>query len=311
MSIKHNYTATGTNDGAKQVSVDRWNEAHQIDGQVDFPLVTTPTTPSPDNIGLLGRKVGGRMMMAQIGPSGLDTSLQPLLARNKVAWAQPNGNSTAISYMGLALTATGTATTANVAATNIHTVIRRIEYAVTTASTTAVAGFRSTAAQFFLGPLGGFFSVCRFGPSRGVASNATRRGFIGFTSNTAAPTDVDVSSSATWANLIGVGHDAADTNYQIMVRTGTSATTKIDTGIAKAATDTTEMYELALFSPPGGSYVGYEFTRLSDGASFSGTVSSNLPTAGTLLTYNAFNSVGGTSSVIGISLASLYIETDY
>jgi hypothetical protein len=31
MAIKHNYTATGTNDATKQVSVNRWNEDHVID----------------------------------------------------------------------------------------------------------------------------------------------------------------------------------------------------------------------------------------------------------------------------------------
>ena len=276
----------------------------------------SPALPEAGTVRLFARSVGGRMLPAYIGPSGLDSELQPLIARNKIAWANPNGNGTAMGLMGIALTATGTATAANVATTNIHTAIRRLEYAVTTAAATAVAGFRSGVNQYHIGeantPFGGFTTVCRFGPSRGQASNATRRGFVGMTSNTAAPTDANPSAGTTWANMIGVGHDAADANWQIMHRTGTGEVIKIYTGIQKAYNDTTEMFEVAIFTAPTGTpAVGVQLTRLSDGLTFSHVITSNLPAATTLLGFQAYNSVGGTSSVIGISLASLYLETDY
>jgi len=276
----------------------------------------SPALPEAGTVRLFARSVGGRMLPAYIGPSGLDSALQPLIASNKIAWANPNGNSTGIGLMGIAITATGTATAANVATTNIHTAMRRLEYAVTTAAATAVAGFRSGVNQYHIGdanaPFGGFFTVCRFGPSRGQAANATRRGFVGMTSNTSPPTDVDPSATAAWANLIGVGHDAADANWQIMHRTGTGTTTKIDTGIPKAYNDTTEMFEVAIFTAPTGTpSVTVQLRRLSDDLTFTHTITSNLPAATTLLGFQAYNSVGGTSSVIGISLGSLYLETDY
>jgi hypothetical protein len=317
MGIRHTKTSTKP-DGADAslVQSSDWNAEHALVGQLDIPVVATPAAPAPGHVGVFGRSVAGRILPAAIGPSGLDTSLQPLLARNKIAWANPVGNAVTLSLMGIALTATGTATTASVATTNIHTAIRRLEYAVTTAAVTAVAGFRSAALQYHLGdaatPYGGFFVVCRFGPSRGAAANATRRGFVGLTSNTAAPTDVDPSTTAAWANLIGVGHDAGDANFQLMHRSGTAATTKIDTGIPKAYADASEMFELALFTAPTGTpSVGVLLTRLSDGVTFSRTITTNLPAATQLLTFQAYNSVGGTSSVIGMALASLYIETDY
>ena len=47
MPIRHNYRATGVNDGAKQVSVDRWNDGHVIDSEVDIPvLATDPAAPA-------------------------------------------------------------------------------------------------------------------------------------------------------------------------------------------------------------------------------------------------------------------------
>jgi hypothetical protein len=140
-----------------------------------------------------------------------------------------------------------------------------------------------------------------------VAANATRRGFVGFSAVTGAPTDAEPSASMTSA--IGVGHDAADVNWQIMHRTAAGAMTKVDTGIAKAYADAVEMFELDLSAVPGASTIAYTFRRLSDGAAFSGTISTNLPAAATLLAFQAWNSVGGTSAVIGIALGSLYIES--
>lgn len=273
--------------------------------------------PEPNNVKLFIRNLATRLLPAFVGPSGLDSALQPLLARNKIAWFNPPGNATTVQTIGMAApTATGVATAASVGTGNIHLAMRRLEYAVTTAATTAVAGLRVAAAQYHIGasstPFGGFTVVLRFGPSRGVAADATRRFFGGMTSNTGAPTDVDPTAGTVWANMIAVVADAADVNYHIAHRTGTGAVTKVNTGIPKAAADATEMYELALFTAPTGTtVVGYQFSRLSDGLSFSGVITSNLPAATQLLTWQIWTSVGGTSSVVGTAAASAYLETDF
>lgn len=277
----------------------------------------SPGTPAADTVRLFGRKVAGRMLPASIGPSGLDTALQPLIARNKIALFNPPGNSTAAQTIGMAApNITGAATTANVGTGNIHLAMRRLEYAVTTAAATAVAGARGTVAQYRVGetatPFGGFTFVARFGPSRGVAANATRRFFAGLTSNLAAPTDADPTAGTTWANTIALVADAADVNFHIAHRTGTGAVTKINTGIPKAYADNSEMFELALFSAPtGAASVGYQVTRLSDGLTFAGSITGSLPAATQLLTWQLWSSVGGTNAVVGVAVASVYIETDF
>jgi hypothetical protein len=280
--------------------------------QIDV-VESTPTPPAADTVRIFSRSVGGRMMPAAMGPSGLDTVFQPHLGRNAVCWARPVGNGTAISVMGIAITATGTATGANVGTTNRHTRMKRIDYLVATAAATAVAGFRSSVAQFSIGAAtpedGGFHFICRFGPATG-ATLETRRGFVGMANTTAAPTDADPSTAMT--NYVGVGHDAGDTNYQIMHRI-TTTVTKINTGIPKVCSaDRTEVYELALFALPGPTQqVGYEFRRLTTGDRVTGVIASNLPAVTTLLAPRGWSSVGGTSSVIGIALMGLTIETDY
>lgn len=273
---------------------------------------TTPTTPAADNTKLFTYKVGGRSMLGWIDPSGLDNAVQSLFGRNGMKIFQPAGNSTTITAIGsAALTATGTATAANIATTNRHTQIRGLEYLVTVAATTAVAGFRDGVAQFFMGNSagnGGFHFVCRFGPATGVATT-THRLFVGMGASTAAPTDVEPSSIV---NIIGVGYDAADANIQFFNNDATGTATKTSLGIAVPTADRTSVYELSMFCAPNSTTITYTFKDLAEGGStVSGTVSTDIPAVNTMLASRGWMSVGGTSSVIGISLKSLYIESDY
>jgi hypothetical protein len=278
---------------------------------------TTPTAPAADKVKVFGRKVGGRMMPAFIGPSGLDSSLQASFARNSIAFARPIGNTNTVSTSGIMLSMTGSAQTLNVAPTNHHMAMKHVIYAATVAAATAVGGFYTLHPQYFRGvansKLGGFHFVCRFGPGTFgtatiAAANATRRGFCGFTSSVANNTDVNPS---TIANVLGVGCDNTDTTYQIMHKTGTGAVTKINTGIVKSVADNTEVYELAMFCAPGKTEVHFEVTNLTTGFVFNHTANTNLPAETAMLAPRGYYSVGGTSSTIGFALMSLYIETDY
>ncbi len=282
-------------------------------GQLRLPAIATPTAPVADGLKLFGRKVGGRMMPAFMGPSGLDSSLQPTFARNKMGLFMPAGNGGADSQIGLVVTAAGTATAENVATTNLHNYMRRRSWLVTTAATTAVAGLRGGALQWTLGGtaagLGGFHMVWRWGPATGVATS-THRAFVGMRNTTAAPTDVNPS---TQTNICGMGYDAADANIQFMYNDGSGTATKVDLGasFARPNADRTSVYEVALFSPPGTTQsLSYEVTNLVSGAVATGTVTTDLPTTSTLLNPFGYISVGGTSSVIGFATMGLYIESD-
>jgi hypothetical protein len=236
------------------------------------------------------------------------------MARNKVSYAIPNGNGTTIGLLGLALTATGTATAKNWASTNRYTKMRGLEYLVTTAATTAIAAWRGAAQQFTVGSNaagdGGFHLICRWGPATGVAT-ATTRAFVGLVGAATAPGDAEPSARA---NQCGMGWDAADANIQFMHNDGTGVCTKIDLGAAfpVPTADRSEVYEIAMFSAPGTVQgVTYEVTNLNSGAVATGTVTTDLPATTTALNPYGQMSVGGTSAVIGICLFSLYIETDY
>jgi hypothetical protein len=313
MTIKHSVVTAQPNDPAKDVSANAWNDNHVINGGLDLPLESVPTPPA-NTVRLFGYKVGGRMMVAFKGPSGLESSLQPSIARNKIALWSPAGNATTVTQIGMAAGSLGTASAANVATTNIFTAMRRLDYLVTTAATTAIAALSSSGAgsgQFFRGtaPLGGFHVVLRFGGATGMAT-ATHRFYAGMTSTAMNFTDAESSSRD---NLIGVGYDSADANWQLMHKTGSGAVTKVDLGAAfpRQTADRSKMYELVIFCAPGGASVFYEFIDLTTGAVVTGEITSNLPSASQLLRWGIIAGAGGTSSVIGISVASAYVETDY
>lgn len=280
-----------------------------------FAAVATPAAPAAGSLRLFARSVGGRILPATMGPSGLDSPLNPHIGLNKIMHFSPTGNGTGITTIGAAaLNVTGTATAKNWATTNRYTKMRGIEYLVTVAATAAIAGWRGAAAMLSVGSNaagdGGFHYICRWGPSTGVAT-ATTRAFVGLVNSTAAPTDAEPSIRA---NQVGMGWDAADTNIQFMHNDATGASTKIDLGpsFPVPTTDRAEVYEIAMFSPPGTTQsVSYRVTNLVTGAEASGTVTTDLPSTTTAMNPNAQMSVGGTSSVIGICLFGLYIETDY
>lgn len=276
-------------------------------------ITNEPAVPSAGILRIYSKSVAGRMMPKWVGPAGIDTPVQSFIAKDKIALFTPAGNSTTITAIGAAaLTATGTATASNVAVTNRHYWMKRLDYLVTSASTTAVAGFRGGVAQYGIGGSagdGGFHFICRFGPATGVAT-ATNRCFVGMGASTAAPTDVQPSSIV---NILGFGWDAADTNIQWMNNDGSGTATKTDLGanFPVPTADRTKVYEAAIFVAPNGSTIYYEFTDLATGNVATGSVTTDIPTNTTLLAPRGWMSVGGTSSVIGIALMSLYIETDY
>lgn len=310
MGLRHNYIATGTNDGAKQLSKDRWNEDHVIVGELDLPLATGVVAPAADNLSIYARKLGGRMMLTQMGPSGLDTTFQPNLGGNKVALWMPPGNSTTVpGVFGMAaLTALGTATARNVATTNMLTRMTRLGF-VSSATAGSLAGGREAAAKFTTGAgsgLGGFYYRCRFAVSDAAAVSGARM-FVGLAASTAAPINVEPS---TLVNCIGVGQLTGSNNLHLIYG-GASPSTPIDLGLNfPANTLSADVYELTLFAPASGN-VYYEITRLNTGHVATGTLTTGIPLGTVLLCHQIWRCNNATALAVGIDVCGIYMETDY
>jgi hypothetical protein len=278
-----------------------------------------PSTPASGNLALYSKAIAGRMMLKQIGPSGLSTTLQPLLARNKIGYWDPPGNATTQPgvFGYTALSTTGTVTARSVTVNNTFSAMRRLGFvSATTSGSFATA--RVAFAQVSVGDgsgNGGFYKILRFGVSDPVApALAASRQFYGLSSSTSAPTNVEPS---TLTNVIGMGSGAADTNMKIFYG-GSAAQTPIDLGANfPADTKDTDVYELALFAPSSSNNtVYYEITRINTGdvatGTLTGTAGTALPSSSTLLCYQycwRTNNATG-SKAVAFDIMSDYIETD-
>ncbi len=275
---------------------------------------TNPSTPATGRGRAFVKSVANQRLMAVKGPLGDYHTIQPHVGRNSIALWAPAGNNTGIGISGaaIALTAVGTATAATSANTNAHTMMKRVEWLVTVAATTAVAGFRYTGqvwSRAALANYGGFTYICRWGPATGVATTTTRA-FTGFRNTTAAPTDVEPS---TVTNMIGMGWDAADTNIQIMHNDASGTATKVDLGASfpVPTADRTNVYELTLYCcPTDTSRVDWTVENLTTFVVASGSITTDLPATTVFLAPAGWCSVGGTLSVIGYALMQLYIKSE-
>jgi len=282
----------------------------EADLGVNLPVVVGPTSPPANFVKLFARNLAGRIMLAIVGPSGLDVTLQPHIGRNKVGLWSALGNTAAapIAAVGIgAPTVTGTATQRDVATTSLLASTRRIGY-VGAATAASVVSIRLALAQFFRGTGlltgGGFNFTMRFAVSD-AALVATARCFFGFRDRTLVQGDADPS---TFLNTLGVGQDAGDTNWFIMYNDGAGVAVRVNTGIA---IDATSLLELVLFTPPGGTSVTIMFTNITTGVTFSTTTSTDIPAQTQLLTTNSFRSNGAAGvAAVAFDFVSAYFETD-
>lgn len=279
--------------------------------------INSPASPSANTLAIFGREIAGRAMVAQVGSSGLDTSLQPLLARNKIGYWNPPGNATtAPGVFGItALTANGTATSRTVAITTLATRMRRIGYP-SSATAGTFAGVRLAAAQFTCGSGtndgSGFMLIERWVESD-PAVVAGRRAFHGMTNLTTAMTNVEIS---TLTYKVGICQLSTDATQWYWYNSGSLVGTPVAVGTAIGAPGGSSIraWELAIFAPMGIANTYYlELTNVTTGVKATTTMTGAatvVPQSTTLLAWNAWATNNTTALAVGIDLCSLYIETD-
>ncbi|CAB4124393.1 hypothetical protein UFOVP49_231 [uncultured Caudovirales phage] len=316
MAILKDTTVTGNLTASSNVTSNNLI----VNTAITLALNNTEATPNTNTVGIFARSIANRMVLAQVGPSGQDTSLQPLMARNKVGYWNPPGNATTVPLaFGLAApTANGTATARTAATTNSLTRLRRLGYVSAAAAAGQAAGYRLASNQFTLGTAngqGGFTYVHRFAVSDAVLATNPNM-FIGLNTITAAPANTAPNTT----NCIGVAQIQGSNNYQI-VYGGSAAQPAVNIATTWArANNTTEFFELALFSSPfhanaSNTIVNYRFEKVDGtGANVAtGTIegpATVLPSNTTLLGIQTWRSGAATAIATGIDLISLYIETD-
>ena len=283
-------------------------------GQMRLPAIATPSVPAAGGVKVFGKDMGNAPWPHFLAPDGVvPWPVQPYIGDGRFyAWLPIVGGTTASLIGWPAQSVNGTSTTAAIGTGNRRTNAQRMEFLVTAASTGACAHFRIAQAGFGVNGSaaweGGFRGLMHGAPATGC-SNASHRFFMGL-GDSLAMSDVDPSSQT---QVVGIGYDSADANLQFMHNDASGTCTKIDLGasFAKPTTDRSVWYRLRLYAPPGTTrLLCYEVTNLETGAVAVGAVTTNLPPASSYVTPKSYGSVGGVSSVVGITIGNIVFLTE-
>jgi hypothetical protein len=278
-----------------------------------------PAIPPAGRLQVFSKQIATRSMLAQQGPSGIDTTMQPLIGKNRIYyWSAIGLNTTTAPITSLSatgFTAVGTATARAFATTNILTRNTRVGY-VSATTAAAFASLRVTSAWLTTGDgagLGGFTYICRFGVSDGATVSGARM-FVGLSSNTGAATNVEPN---TLTNSFGIAQLSTDATQWYFVYGGSAAQTNIALGTTIGApTSTSTLWDLALFSPPGSNgVIAYTLTNVGTNVSVTaritpGTPGTQTPANTTALTPQIWRTNNATLLAVAFDFGSLYIETD-
>lgn len=264
--------------------------------------MATPAAPGAGFLDVYSRSRAGRMLLEQIGPSGIDTSLQPALFGNNVVMWLPGTGTTASIAFGQSWTVAATQAHPTITTTNMLTSMKRATYTTSTTSGNA-AGVRASRVGFWRGNasgLGGFFFFARVGV---VTFQSAMEIWCGLS----AATGLLAGAPSAQNNTVCLGKDTGDTNWQLIFRDGSTAT-KVDLGLAVAAN---QVLDVMFFAPPNGSNITARVRRLDvDTVLADNTVhTANLPTSASLLVPHA-ECRTNTTSAVAIALNRIYIESD-
>ena len=263
------------------------------------------------------RDLFGRSMLGVYPTSGSDYWLQPHIGRDKIAWWNPPGNATtAPGVLGFAAVVTsGTATGNNVAATPFSATMRRLAYvsAATANNGSAICG---AASQWFRGSeanAGGYHLIVRGVIDLNTVTPAQATFFCGMSASI-----VDTGANGTAAagfitgvfiNGVGVCKYSGSSNYYFIWNGAGGIASSSDTGIPMANGNA---FEVNVYSPPNGSYVGVSMQVLQSSSQKAGTVitNANLPVNTTLTNPHCWLGNGGTAAAVRLAISSIYIGTD-
>lgn len=271
-------------------------------------LFDEPAAPPAGQLRVYGKGSAGRVLLKTKGPSGVDTPLQPALFANGMFFQSPGATTAPTVNGGVLLATSGTRSHPALVATNARTAMFRWQN-LSAATANAAAGESGAIARYWRGDgpgLGGFYFRVRFA----VASTTPlQRGFLGMSAEISA-TPLPTQTIPTLLNCVGVGFDSGDATFSIIANDSVGAPIKIDTGMS--CTDTSLVYDLAIFAPPNAQHATVELRPANGNVEFVYEVSDNdLPSSGTFLTPRMWINNGGTAAAVQLDFARIYVETDY
>lgn len=271
-----------------------------------LPSVATPLPPTSDNLTVFAKNSAGRMALNTIGPSGLDTPLQPALFGNTVYLCLPSNGTGLPIFFGVQWTArnaSGAQSTPALATTNFLTQMNRMLYSTTSAADTSsgIQSFRTLVARGNADGIGGFFFFARLGVA--TLAGEGQQIIVGLSALNAALT----GEPSVQNNTIALCKDSTDANWFLVSRNG-STTTKTPTEHAVTAN---EVLDLTMFCKPNDSKITVRLVRRNDGLVIMDNVDivDTLPVNTTFMYAHAQLRNTGTAVNV-LALNRMYIETD-
>jgi hypothetical protein len=247
------------------------------------------------------------------GPAGTE-----LAASRKRLWQPIGGGSTTLTYWGFSpVTLVGTGTTARtLASSSLRESIPYVGYPT-------AAGAGSSAQVYpannwcYLGNAagrGGFTFSMRF-CFESASSPAQQRCFFGlFDKVTGSFANAEPD---TFINIIGVGAKAAEANLSLLYNDGSGTATKTlinsdgSPTVNFPARATDNVYEFTMTTVANSGIVSYSLTNINTGDIATGTISSNLPSNTTFLTWVAWINNGTTASSAAMGIMQVVGEARY
>lgn len=281
-------------------------------GGLQLAAQEDPAAPAAGNLRVYAKDIAGRVMPKWIGPAGVDTPMQASFGFNRIAMATPSGLTAAAAttmfntWGGNVTNSASTYTNPALATTDFKAAVRRARL-TTTATSGNVAYSRPASTMTWRGNaagLGGFFFTTRFGLGATAANN---RAYVGLTDSIANPTNVDPTTNNGYGK-IGVAINTNTGNWNFITNASGTAPTVTALG-ANFPVNTTDLYELALFSAPNGSTIGWRVKNLGTGNQTSGSVSANMPNNTTFLAPVWWMSTN-VNTAVAIENAGWYLESD-
>ncbi len=151
------------------------------------------------------------------------------------------------------------------------------------------------------GGLGGFMQLMRFSVTSTVAKQRLMMGLAQY-GGAWGGAGVDPYSRTL---IIVLGYDASvDSTYQIIHCTNYGPSSKVNTGIA--INNTNAVFDFVLSNAPGSGDVTWSLKDINSGASASGTLTTNLPPAGTYLHPRIHINNGGTAAAVSVEVFGVW-----
>ena len=267
----------------------------------------TPAVPGPGKLKFYAKSLGGRMMLRQLGPSGLSTPLQPSFFQNSVVLIGTNTGS-ALGTLGNTVTSVGT-----ISHPNPNEAYGYMANFASAATAAATAGTSTNGTLWLRGVIdgGGFFFATRIAfPDASYNETGVSTGsriFLGMTSGTLAAAVGSNAPSGSHAGFqrLHVNGSITDTNWHFFTSNGTS-NERVDTGLEFIPG---KVYDAYLFCPPTGNVISWRIDNLTDNLTAEGSTETLLPAADALLRAGVqIQTVNALSR--NLRLQRLYIESD-